>query len=557
MKMFILDKVGKIRLLFVQYHFVFWIKKNMIKFLKKILIILVFLFPFSKAHTHEKIASSMCNVFINKIIENYDQIKDHYYLGSEDEVYGFSIENTWDPNLLYEYDDGTKTIGDIKFKRDNEGNIFILNVYPNYASKVNFKPGDKIIEINKTKTKNYTDEEINKILDDKENKVEISFVNNQNQKFNETLKTYSNYTISKYLDFKINSFNSINNRTFETDFIIEYSASAEMYDGVKKDDYSDMDNDLLFKLAKETFYKKNGDDEWYAYCQFTDEEVNQMQLFSPGWDVKLRNLSFKSKDTSDTNTSLKIYDEINGYDFESVDVVSTFKGQVRVKNNFDLRNFPFDKQKIVFSFYETVDPDVTIEPLSSVYSNLDIIKNKENLINGWNLIDYRLVGHNYQEQGFFDDKFANGLDIILEIERESSYYVYKIILPIILILMVCWSVIWITPRELEARLTVTIVCLLSLIAYNFVIDSEIPKLEYLTIMDWIIFTSYIFATVPNFLCIISHKLYNSNKSLCLKIENRAKFIGPMMYIAVVLLIISYNVNIEPEHSAQALKVLAK
>jgi hypothetical protein len=557
MKMIILDKVGKIRLLFVQYHFVFWIKKNMIKFLKKILIILVFLFPLSKAHTHEKIANSMCNAFINKIIENYDQIKDHYYLGSENELYGFSIENTWDPNLLYEYDDGTKTIGDIKFKRDNEGNIFILNVYPNYASKVNFKPGDKIIEINKTKTKNYTDEEINKILDDKDNKVEISFVNNQNQKFNETLKTYTNYTISKYLDFKINSFNSINNRTFETDFIIEYSASAEMYDGVKKDDYSDMDNDLLFKLAKETFYKKNGDDEWYAYCQFTDEEVNQMQLFSPGWDVKLRNLSFKSKDTSDTNTSLKIYDEINGYDFESVDVVSTFKGQVRVKNNFDLRNFPFDKQKIVFSFYETADPDVVIEPLSSVYSNLDIIKNKENLINGWNLIDYRLVGHNYQEQGFFDDKFANGLDIILEIERESSYYVYKIILPIILILMVCWSVIWITPRELEARLTVTIVCLLSLIAYNFVIDSEIPKLEYLTIMDWIIFTSYIFATVPNFLCIISHKLYNSNKSLCLKIENRAKFIGPMMYIAVVLLIISYNVNIEPEHSAQALKVLAK
>ena len=76
-------------------------------------------------------------------------------------------------------------------------------------------------------------------------------------------------------------------------------------------------------------------------------------------------------------------------------------------------------------------------------------------------------------------------------------------------------------------------------------------------MDWIIFTSYIFATVPNFLCIISHKLYNSNKSLCLKIENRAKFIGLMMDIAVVLLIISYNVNIEPEHSAQALKVLAK
>ena len=33
------------------------------------------------------------------------------------------------------------------------------------------------------------------------------------------------------------------------------------------------------------------------------------------------------------------------------------------------------------------------------------------------------------------------------------------------------------PRELESKLTITIVCLLSLIAYNFVIDKDLPKLE--------------------------------------------------------------------------------
>ena len=43
--------------------------------------------------------------------------------------------------------------------------------------------------------------------------------------------------------------------------------------------------------------------------------------------------------------------------------------------------------------------------------------------------------------------------------------------------MVCWSAsLGYPPRELESRLTITIVCLLSLIAYNFVIDSELPKL---------------------------------------------------------------------------------
>ena len=75
-----------------------------------------------------------------------------------------------------------------------------------------------------------------------------------------------------------------------------------------------------------------------------------------------------------------------------------------------------------------------------------------------------------------------------------------------LILFVCWSSVWIDKREIESKLTITIVCLLSLIAYNFVIDNELPKLSYLTVMDWIILTSYIYAAAPNILAILSFQL---------------------------------------------------
>ena len=94
----------------------------------------------------------------------------------------------------------------------------------------------------------------------------------------------------------------------------------------------------------------------------------------------------------------------------------------------------------------------------------------------------------------------------MEIERQSFYYIFKIILPIMLILFVCWSSVWIDKREIESKLTITIVCLLSLIAYNFVIDNELPKLSYLTVMDWIILASYIYAAAPNILAIISFQL---------------------------------------------------
>ena len=116
--------------------------------------------------------------------------------------------------------------------------------------------------------------------------------------------------------------------------------------------------------------------------------------------------------------------------------------------------------------------------------------------------------------------------------------------------MVCWSSLWVTPKEIESRLTITIVCLLSLIAYNFVIDKEIPKLEYLTVLDWIILVSYIYATIPNFLSIYSHKLFTTNKKKqCLKIENMGKRFGPTSYLFIIFLIVAINVNLNPENAS--------
>jgi hypothetical protein len=523
----------------------------------RILIVFLFILPISKSLAHEKIANSTCNLFIKNIIDNYDLIKDHYWMGSTDLKYGFLLEETWDSDLSYADDEGNETFGDTKLRRDEDGNIFISNIFASYAFKVNLKPGDKIIEINKKQAKDYSDNEIDEIFSDEEKKVEITYINQQNKKVTEELERFEIHITRKYLNFKINNFNSINNQTFETDFIVNYHIQAELYDGITKDDYDDMDNDNLFKIVKENFYKKDEEDEWYSTCEYTDDELNQMQLISPSWTVGLLNLSFQSDDTSETTTSFKIYDELTDSDFESIDIISTFDGQIKVKNKFDLRNFPFDKQRIVFNFSELEETDVTLTPLWEIYANLNELLKSDNLINGWKLVDYRVIGHNYQEQGFYKDKFLNQLNIILEIERQSSYYVYKIILPIILILLVCWSAIWITPREIESRLTVTIVCLLSLIAYNFVIDKEIPKLEYLTIMDWVIFTSYVFATIPNFLCIISFKLFTTNKKLCMAIENKAKYVGPIGYVVIVLLIISYNVSLEPENTTQALRLLSK
>ena len=114
----------------------------------------------------------------------------------------------------------------------------------------------------------------------------------------------------------------------------------------------------------------------------------------------------------------------------------------------------------------------------------------------------------------------------------------------------------IDPKEIESRLTITIVCLLSLIAYNFVIDSELPKLEYLTIMDYIILISYIYATIPNFLSVISFNLIKKDKLLTEKLENYEKKMGLPSYLLIIFLIIVVHANAHPEHTTSMLSWIA-
>ena len=231
---------------------------------------------------------------------------------------------------------------------------------------------------------------------------------------------------------------------------------------------------------------------------------------------------------------------------EYAKIVNIIEGTYEIQNNFKLQTFPFDRQVLKIS-YLAAEKIQTYEISNkySTYRNMEHFMKNEN-INGWDIIGYDLNNEIIKDAR---DNFYSVANIEIYIERQHGYYLYKVLFPIILILMVCWTVVWVHPRELESRLTITIVCLLSLIAYNFVIDSELPKLEYLTVMDWIILISYVYATIPNFISVISFRLYKSNRRLSDKIENYSKKYGLSSYVAIIIIIVLINANLFPQNSS--------
>ena len=128
--------------------------------------------------------------------------------------------------------------------------------------------------------------------------------------------------------------------------------------------------------------------------------------------------------------------------------------------------------------------------------------------------------------------------MIVKLERNSGFYLYKIIIPVFLILLVAWSVLWIPTPQIESRLTTSIVSLLALIAYNFVFHDDIPKLEYLTNLDKYILLSYLFCAIPTFMSIFLSRTVGFKPKRATLINQRMRIWGGIIYLAQVFLIFS-------------------
>tara|TARA_Y100000996_G_scaffold415582_1_gene411409 strand:+ start:1670 stop:3271 length:1602 start_codon:yes stop_codon:yes gene_type:complete len=322
----------------------------------------------------------------------------------------------------------------------------------------------------------------------------------------------------------------------------------------------------LTKYAHKNLVKGNNSDNYpsekqiadgeyiYEECSIGENRWTATNSIDPNYGVKFRNII-----SEDKNKRYARYLIIPSFEEKYLGKKNVMSAQVRfikdtsyiIENNFNLKSFPFDKQILKL---EIGNVRFNLETWLAHVSPWTLIKSSEfvneNSIPGWNIRKFN-IEHKQFYDGLYDD-FSSGIEMSFEIERKSGYYIFKIILPIVLILMVCWSVVWIDPKELESRLTITIVCLLSLIAYNFVIDKDLPKLEYLTVLDWFILISYVYATIPNFLSIISFQNINKKNKLSSNLDYAGKKYGALSYILIVLLIIITNANLNPDFTSSAL-----
>ena len=162
-------------------------------------------------------------------------------------------------------------------------------------------------------------------------------------------------------------------------------------------------------------------------------------------------------------------------------------------SDFNYKKYPFDEQSFKFVVYSKVFEKVSFRA-SDKFKVLNDEMREVNFTNisspGWTINQF--ISYPYMETlvDAYSDYAKHSITTEFLIQRNSISFVFKFIMPIVMIILVTYFTIFL-PFEFY-RISVCITLVLSLVAFNLVAAaSKIPDMPYLNIFDWFIFTAYI------------------------------------------------------------------
>ena len=153
----------------------------------------------------------------------------------------------------------------------------------------------------------------------------------------------------------------------------------------------------------------------------------------------------------------------------------------------DLHDFPLDKQR--FSI-RLVVPGFAPGEVRLVAVSADLageMRSPTFSIADWDLgaIDagpepYRVTAGGREISGYL---------LAFDGRRHIGFWAGKAFISVLIIVAMSWIVFWIDPKHVGPRLSVTVTSMLTLIAYRFLLAQMLPRLSYLTRMDYFLIGS--------------------------------------------------------------------
>lgn len=165
----------------------------------------------------------------------------------------------------------------------------------------------------------------------------------------------------------------------------------------------------------------------------------------------------------------------------------------RFYHSFELNDFPLDRHSLDIRI-ENIDHP--IDSLIYVPDTSKYLFRNDFVIPGWNIEEADITHHtnfyqtNFGETGINGDSFSN-FTFQLTISRPLSYFLLKLMLPLLVVIVASLGGLLIHPQYIDARTSLPIGGLLSCVFLQQSYGSALPDVGYMVLMDKIYLLSYL------------------------------------------------------------------
>ena len=206
----------------------------------------------------------------------------------------------------------------------------------------------------------------------------------------------------------------------------------------------------------------------------------------------------------------------------------------------NLEKFPFDTQNLVLIFEDSV---ASLPRLQYVPDTVPVEISKSVTLPGY-LVQaptMKIVPHQYATN--FGDLSSppqqdySRIIVTLPVKRDVLPYVFKIVLPIMIVILIT-SLIYLLPARLEeARAGIGITAMLTIVALQWTTDNTLPSVDYLMMLDLIYILSlfYIFVAMGYTVVASRRKAYEAEEALTKSLDRKFGVFSLSVYVVVIVI----------------------
>jgi len=204
-----------------------------------------------------------------------------------------------------------------------------------------------------------------------------------------------------------------------------------------------------------------------------------------------------------------------------------------LSNSYNLRKFPFDSQTLHLEIQPFLSAATEMQFALEALPSTGISHEQYTELASW---DVRRIEYTVKRasRGSFLPQAKEAI-FRIAIKRRSGFYVWKVFLPLLVMSMIPASVFWIDPKEFDWLLKLPLTTLLSLVAFEFAISHDLPKTPYVTFLDAVMLTSFIFFFLSMLEITVGYIMQTHwRRPLALKMHAAARWVYPVAYFGVLL-----------------------